>query len=47
MRATAPPAHGRANEKARELLVRAPGVAPGRLWLTHGASTRDKRFQLD
>lgn len=47
IRVTAPPADGRANDAVRDLLARALGVAPSRLRLTHGASARDKRFQLD
>jgi uncharacterized protein len=44
---TAAPEAGRANAAIRDLLAKALGVAPSRLTLTHGASGRDKRFQLD
>ena len=44
---TAPPDAGRANAAVRALLARALGVAPTRLVLLHGATGRDKLFQLD
>lgn len=43
---TAPPADGAANEAVRRLLAKALGVAPSRLELVRGASSRDKRFRL-
>ena len=44
---TAPPADGKANEAVRKLLAKALGVAPSRLTLKRGATSRDKLFQLD
>ena len=44
---TAPPVDGAATDAARRLLAEALGVAPSRLTLTHGATSRDKRFRLD
>lgn len=44
---TDPPDGGRANAAIRALLARALGVAPTRLNLLHGATGRDKLFQLD
>lgn len=43
----APPEDGRANEAVRGLLARALGVAPSRLTLVQGATSRDKLYQLD
>lgn len=44
---TAPPEDGRANAAVLALLARALGVAPSRLRLRHGATSRDKVFVLD
>jgi uncharacterized protein YggU (UPF0235/DUF167 family) len=44
---TAPPEDGRANDAVRTLLAHALGVAPSRLALISGATSRDKVFQLD
>jgi len=44
---TAAPEDGKANEAIRKLLAKALGVAPGRLTLVRGATSRDKAFQLD
>lgn len=43
----APPEDGRANEAVRGALARALGVAPSRLTLVQGATSRDKLFRLD
>ena len=47
IRVTAIPEAGRANEAVRRLLARALGVAPTRLRLIRGETSRDKLFQLD
>lgn len=47
VRVTAPPEDGKANAAVRKLLARALGIAPTRLTLTGGASSRDKVFRLD
>lgn len=44
---TAAPEDGKANEAVRKLLAKALGIAPGRLRLVRGATSRDKAFQLD
>ncbi|MCB1396027.1 MAG: DUF167 domain-containing protein [Rhodobacteraceae bacterium] len=44
---TAAPEDGKANEAIRKLLAKALGVAPSRLTLVRGATSRDKAFQLD
>lgn len=44
---TAPPEDGRATAAARALLARALGVAPSRLSLLRGATSREKLFRLD
>lgn len=41
------PEDGRANTAVIALLARALGVAKGRLTLTRGATSRDKRIRLD
>lgn len=46
IRVTAPPADGKANEAVRKLLANALGVAPSRLTLVRGASSRDKLFEI-
>lgn len=43
----APPADGRANAAVRVILARALGVAPTRLVLVQGATSRDKLFRLE
>lgn len=47
IRVSAPPAEGAANAAARTLLARALGVAPTRLRLVRGATSRHKTFRLD
>lgn len=44
---TAPPDEGRANDAVTALLALALGVAPSRLTLISGATSRDKVFRLD
>lgn len=47
IRVTAQPADGEANDAIRKLLARAMGVAPSRLTLVRGQSSRDKQFRYD
>ena len=47
IRVTAPPEDGKANEAVRHLLARALGVAPTRLTLIRGTTSRHKVFRLD
>jgi hypothetical protein len=44
---TVAPEDGKANVAVRKLLAKALGVAPSRLELLRGATSRDKVFQLD
>ncbi|MBY6048390.1 DUF167 domain-containing protein [Vannielia litorea] len=44
---TATPEGGKANAAVTKLLAHALGVAPSRLTLTAGATSRDKTFRLD
>ena len=44
---TTAPEDGKANEAIRKLLAKSLGVAPSRLTLLRGATSRDKQFQLD
>jgi uncharacterized protein YggU (UPF0235/DUF167 family) len=44
---TAPPADGAANDAVRRLLADALCIAPSRLSLIRGASSRDKVFRLE
>jgi hypothetical protein len=44
---TVAPEDGKANVAVRKLLAKALGVAPSRLELVRGATSRDKLFQLD
>lgn len=46
IRVTALPEDGKANDAVRRLLARAMGVAPTRLVLVRGATSRDKVFRL-
>lgn len=46
-RVTAPPEDGKANRAVQKLLARALGIAPSRLTLIRGASSRDKVFQVN
>ncbi len=43
---TVPPEDGKANAAVRKLLAKALGVAPSRLTLLRGATSRDKVFRL-
>lgn len=47
VRVTAVPEDGKANTAVRKLLAKALGVAPSRLTLTGGATSRNKLFRLD
>lgn len=47
VRVTAPPEDGRANSAVRKLLARALGIAPSRLTLVGGATSRNKLFRID
>ncbi|PAU99010.1 DUF167 domain-containing protein [Paracoccus salipaludis] len=47
VRVTAAPEDGRANAAVRKLLARALGIAPSRLTLAGGATSRDKLFRID
>lgn len=44
---TDPPEDGKATDAIRKLLAKALGVAPSRLTLLRGATSRDKVFQVD
>ncbi len=44
---TAAPEGGKANKAVAKLLARALGVAPSRLTLLRGETSRDKLFRLD
>ncbi len=44
---TAPPENGKANAATRALLAAAMGVAPSRLTLKRGATSRNKLFAYD
>lgn len=43
----AKPQDGRANDAVRELLAAALGLAPSRLELLRGATSREKQFRVD
>lgn len=47
VRVTAPPEDGKANKAVQKLLAKALGVAPTRLTLIRGATSREKTFRLD
>ena len=47
VRVTAPPEDGKANKAVQKLLAKALGVAPSRLTLVRGATSRDKVFRFD
>lgn len=46
LQVTAPPEDGKANEAVRRLLALALGVAPSRLELKRGATSREKLFVI-
>jgi uncharacterized protein len=47
VRVTAPPVEGKANEAVRKLLAKRLGVAPGRVSVVRGASSRDKLVEIE
>ena len=47
VRVTAPPVEGKANVAVCRLLARKLGVAPGRVAVVRGASSRDKLVEID
>ena len=47
VRVAAPPAEGRANEAAGELVARTLGVRRAAVTLVSGATSRSKRFRVD
>jgi uncharacterized protein (TIGR00251 family) len=47
VRVTAPPVEGKANMAVCRLLARQLGVAPGRVAVVRGASSRDKLVEID
>ena len=47
VRVTAPPVEGKANEAVRRLLAKRLGIAPGRVSVVRGASSRHKLVEID
>jgi uncharacterized protein len=47
VRVTAPPVEGKANAAVRRLLAERLGLAPGRIAVVRGASSRDKLVEID
>lgn len=47
VRVTAPPVEGRANAAVCRLLAKRLGLAPGRVAVVRGASSRDKLIEID
>jgi uncharacterized protein (TIGR00251 family) len=47
VRVTAPPVGGKANEAVRKLIAKRLGVAPGRVSVVRGASSRDKLVEIE
>lgn len=47
VRVTVPPEDGKANAAVRKLLARALGIAPSRLTLIGGATSREKLFRVE
>jgi len=47
VRVTAPPVEGKANNAARKLVAKRLGVAPSRVSVVRGASSRDKLIEVD
>jgi uncharacterized protein len=47
VRVTAPPVEGKANAAVRKLLAKRLGVAPGRISVVRGASSRDKVIEIE
>ena len=46
VRTTAPPADGKANKAVIGMLAKHLGIAPSRISLIRGATTRDKQFLI-
>jgi uncharacterized protein len=47
VRVTAPPVEGKANAAVCRLLAKRLGLAPGRIAVVRGASSRDKLVEID
>lgn len=47
VRVSAPPEDGKATAATRKILAKAMGVAPSRLTLVRGATSREKSFRFD
>jgi uncharacterized protein (TIGR00251 family) len=47
VRVTAPPVEGKANDAVRRLLAKRLGIAPGRVSVVRGASSRDKVVEVE
>jgi uncharacterized protein len=47
VRVTAPPVEGKANAAVCQLLAERLGLAPGRIAVVRGASSRDKLIEID
>ena len=47
VRVASPPVDGRANREACKLLAKCLGIAPGRVGIARGASSRDKVIRVD
>jgi uncharacterized protein len=47
VRVSAPPADGRANDAVRKLIAKRAGVAPVRVTVARGASSRDKLLEVE
>jgi uncharacterized protein len=47
VRVTAPPVEGKANAAVCRLLAQRLGLAPGRIAVVRGASSRDKLIEID
>jgi uncharacterized protein (TIGR00251 family) len=47
VRVTAPPVEGKANDAVRKLIAKRLGIAPGRVSVARGASSRDKLIDVE
>jgi uncharacterized protein len=47
VRVSAQPVDGKANDAVRTLIAKRAGVAPGRVTVARGASSRDKLLEVD
>jgi uncharacterized protein len=47
VRVTAPPVEGKANDAVRRLIAKRLGIAPGRVSVVRGASSRDKLVEIE